>query len=130
MMLNYFEERKETFLTIKNKIFQSPKNRIFLKELTHVFGQNMQFFNLILIKISLETMLSDFAEKKNLFDLKKQNFSNSKISHFFKGVNPYFWPKNAIFFLYLDLIKIRLEIMLSDFDEKKETFSGFKQHNL
>ena len=98
MMLNYFEERKETFLTIKNKIFQSPKNGIFLKELTHVFGQNMQFFNLILIKISLETMLSDFAEKKNLFDLKKQNFSNSKISHFFKGVNPYFWPKNAIFF--------------------------------
>ena len=44
MMLNYFEERKETFLTIKNKIFQSPKNRIFLKELTHVFGQNMPIF--------------------------------------------------------------------------------------
>ena len=44
MMLNYFEERKETFLTIKNKIFQSPKNCIFLKELTHVFGQNMPIF--------------------------------------------------------------------------------------
>ena len=31
MMLNHFEERKETFLTIKNKIFQSPKNRIFFQ---------------------------------------------------------------------------------------------------
>ena len=28
-MLNYFEEKKETFLTIKKRIFQSPKNRIF-----------------------------------------------------------------------------------------------------
>ena len=28
-MHNYFEERKETFLTIKNKTSQSPKNRIF-----------------------------------------------------------------------------------------------------
>ena len=74
-------------------------------------------------------MFSNFAEKKNLFDLKKQNFSNSKKTQFFKGVNPYFWPKKCHFFLYLDLIKIRLETMLSDFEEKKETFSGFKQQN-
>ena len=30
-MLNYFEERKETFLTIQNKMFQGPKNRIFFQ---------------------------------------------------------------------------------------------------
>ena len=29
IMLNYFEEKKKPFLTIKNRIFQSPKNRIF-----------------------------------------------------------------------------------------------------
>ena len=41
-------------------------------------------------------MLSDFAEKnETFFDLKKQNFSNSKKSHFFKGA--YFWPTYAIF---------------------------------
>ena len=73
-------------------------------------------------------MLSDFAEKKNLFDLKKQNFSNSKISHFFKGVNPYFWPKNANYLVYLDLVKIRLEIMLGDFAEKKETCFDYKKY--
>ena len=28
-MVNYFGETKETFLTIKNRIFQSPKDRIF-----------------------------------------------------------------------------------------------------
>ena len=133
-------------------------------------------------------MLSDFAEKKEtFFDLKKQNFSNSKKSHFFKGVNPYFcrvfirhrrsenspfimknsptdvrqpvtiffsdeeplskyspvvlhlspatrilnenpaFGQKCHFFLYLDLIKIRLEIMLSDFAEKKETFFDLKK---
>ena len=71
-MLNYFEERKETFFIIKIRIFQSPKDRIF-----------------------------------------------------FKRVNPCFWSKNAIFFLYFDLIEIRLEIMLSDFAEEKETFFDF-----
>ena len=77
-MLNYFEERKETFLTIKNKIFQSPKNRIFLKELIHVLAKTCQFFNLILIKISLETMLSDFAEKKKSLTLKNRIFQTPK----------------------------------------------------
>ena len=59
-------------------------------------------------------MLSNFAEKKEtFFDLKKQNFSKSKKTHFFKGVNPCFWSKNAIFLIYSDLVKIRVEIMLT-----------------
>ena len=29
IMVNYFEETKETFLTIKNRIFQSSKNALF-----------------------------------------------------------------------------------------------------
>jgi len=73
-------------------------------------------------------MLSDFAEKKETFLTLKTELSKSKKSHFFKGVNPYFWPKNAIIFLYLDLIKIRLEIMLSDFAEKKTCFDYKKQN--
>ena len=57
------------------------------------------FLYLNLIKINLEILLSDFAEKKEtFFDLKKQHFSKSKKSHFLKGINPCFWPKNAIFF--------------------------------
>ena len=44
------------------------------------------FHNLNLIKISLEIMLSDFAEKKEtFFDLKKQNFQTPKNRTFSKG---------------------------------------------
>ena len=98
------QTKKKPVLTIKNRIFQSPKNRIFFsKWLIHAFGQKMPFFlYLDLVKIRLEIMLSDFAEKKETcFDYKKQNFSKSKKSHFFfKVVNPCFWPKNAIFSLF------------------------------
>ena len=97
-MVNYFEETKETFLTIKNRIFQSPKDGIFSKR-----AEPMLLALLDLIKITLEIMLSDFAEKKEtVFDLKKHNFFNkkkSKTSHFSKGDNPCFWSKNANFFL-------------------------------
>ena len=37
-------DRKETFFDYKNQIFQSPKNRIFPKGLTHAFGQKMPNF--------------------------------------------------------------------------------------
>ena len=75
-MHNYFEEKKETFLTTNSRIFHTPKSRFF-----------------------------------------------------FKGVNPCFWSKNANYLVYLDLVKLRLEIMLSDFADKKETFLTIKKHN-
>ena len=65
-------------------------------------------------------MLSDFAEKKETcLDYKKQNSSKSKKSAFPKGVNPCFWSNTANFFVYVDLVKMRLEIMLSDFPQEK-----------
>ena len=68
-------------------------------------------------------MLSDFAEKnETFFDLKKQNFSKSKKIHFSKGKPIYAFGQKMPFFLQLDLVKIRLEIMLNYFEEKKETF--------
>ena len=38
LRFNNVLERKENFLTTKNKIFQSPKSRIFPKGLTHAIG--------------------------------------------------------------------------------------------
>ena len=35
--------------------------------------------------------------------------------------------KKCHFFLYLDLVKIRLEIMLNYFEEKKETLFDYKK---
>ena len=67
-------------------------------------------------------MLSDFAEKETCFDYKKQNFSKSKKSAFPKGLTHAFGqklPTITQFFVYVDLVKIRLEIMLSDFPQEK-----------
>ena len=59
------------------------------------------------------------SEKRNLFDYKKQNYSNSKKSHFFQRLNSCF----------LQLIKKRQEIKLGDFSEKRETFFHFKKQS-
>ena len=45
---------------------------------------------------------------------------------FFQGITHAFGEKNANYLVYLDLVKIRLEIMLGDFAEKKETFLTIK----
>ena len=101
-LLSHFAEKKETFLTTNSRIFQTPKNRIFFfKGVNPCFWPKILFFLYFdLIKIRLGIMLSDFQEKKTtFFDHKKQreNFWKSKKSHFFKGVNPCSWTKNANF---------------------------------
>ena len=87
------------------------------------------FLYLDLVKMRLEIILNDFAEKKEtFFGYKKQNFSESKKSHFSKGVNPCFWTKNAnFFFVYVDLEKIRLKIMLTDFHRKKKNLFDYEK---
>ena len=37
------------------------------------------------------------------------------------------WSKNANFFVYVDLVRIGLKIMLSDFEQEKETFLTTKK---
>ena len=45
MVLSDFAEKKETFLTLKNRIFQSPENRIFSKWYNPGFrSKNAKFF--------------------------------------------------------------------------------------
>ena len=120
----------------KEKPFWPKKTEFFKVQKTHFFkGVNPCFWSknaifLIysdLVKIRVEIMPTlHWREKRNRFDYKKQHFSKSKRSHFFKGVNPCSWAKNANFILNLNLIKISLEIMLSDFAEKRETFLTLK----
>ena len=69
-----------------------------------ILAKKLQIFlYLDMGKITLQIMLNYCEEKKEtFFDYKKENFSKSKKSYFFfKGVNPCFWPKNAIFSLFL-----------------------------
>ena len=44
IMLNDFAQEKETFLTLKNRIFQSPKNCIYPKRLTQGFDEKVPIF--------------------------------------------------------------------------------------
>ena len=61
-------------------------------------------------------------KKKPFLTLRNSIFKSPKDRFFFKRVNSSFWSKKTNYLVYLDLVKIRLAIMLSDFDEKKETF--------
>ena len=73
-------------------------------------------------------MLGDFAEKKEIFfDLKKNRiFQTPKNPTFSKGLIHTLAKKKCNFLLDFDLIKIRLELMLFDFEEKKKPFLALK----
>ena len=58
------------------------------------------FINLFLVEIRVEIMFNNVLERKEtFFGHKKSNLSKSQKSHFSKGVNSYFWSKNALFLL-------------------------------
>ena len=61
-------------------------------------------------------------KKKSFFTIKKKTFWKSQKSLFSIGVNPCFWSKNANFFVYVDFVKITLEIMLVTSHRKKKPF--------
>ena len=91
--------------------------------------KNCNFFlYLFFLKITLEIMFNNVLDRKKTFIRHKSfNLSKSQKSHFSKGVNPCFWWKNVIFFLYLFFLKIRLEIMFNNVPDRKETFFGHKK---
>ena len=64
--------------------------------------------------------------KETFFDYKNKIFTTSQKWHFPKGViNPCFWSKMTLFSLFVS-VKTRLQIKLTDFVEKKETFFDYK----
>ena len=64
-MVNYFEETKKTFLTIKKQNFSKFKKRTFSKGLTHAFGQKMPFSSLLTFgQNKTKKKLNYFKEKK------------------------------------------------------------------
>ena len=89
------------------------------------------FLYLFSLKIRLEIMFNNVLDRKEtFFDHKNFILSKSQKSHFFKGVNPCFWSKTVIFFLYLFSLKIRLQIMFNNVLDRKETFFGRENFNL
>ena len=112
--LNNFVKEKKNLFSLENTNFLKIRKIAFLPCL---WSKNVY---VDLVKIRLEIMLSDFPQKKrHLLDYKKKEFCKvGKNRHFSKGFNPGFSSKSQIL-LYLDLVIIRLEKLLSDFAEKK-----------
>ena len=88
------------------------------------------FLYLFSLKVRLEIMFNNVLDRKEtFFGHKKFSLSKTQKSHFSKGVNPCFWSKNVVFCLDLFSVKIRLEIMINNVPERKETFFGPKKCN-
>ena len=123
-----FWRGKKTFFDYKNKINHSLKNRIFPRGLTHAFGRKMQFLFLFVFgqKTIYKSGLKMFQIKKKqtFFDYKNKLFPSLKNCIFPKGVTNAFGQKWH-FFLYLCSVKTRLEIVLTDFVDEKETYFDY-----
>ena len=107
---------------MKNSIFQSLKNRICPKGLTHAFGKKnaLFFINLFSVNVRLEVKFNNVLHRKEtFFGHEKFNLSKSQKSHFLC-----FWSKNTLF-----LVEIRLAIIFNNVLDRKETFFGRKKFN-
>ena len=93
-------ERKNAFLSYKNKNFKKSKNWHFSKGVTPWFwSKNGHFSDLFFLgNFGQENVLYDILERKNAFLRYKNNkFKKSKNRHFSKGVNPWFSSKKGHF---------------------------------
>ena len=93
-------ERKNTFLSYKNKKIKKSKNWHFSKGVNPWFwfenGHFSKFF--FLGNIGQEKVFYDILERKNTFlSYKNKKFKMWKNWHFSKGGNPWFWSKNGHF---------------------------------
>ena len=79
------------------------------------------FFYLVLVKTRLEIRFNNVLDRKEtFFEYKNKIFQSPKNRNFPKGAM--LLVKKCQIFLYVDLVKIRVEKMLNNFVEKEETF--------
>ena len=99
-VFNDILERKNAFLSYKNKKFKKLKNWHFSKGVNPWFwSKNGHFSNCFFLgNIVQENVFYDILEGKNAFlSYNKKNLKRAKNLRFSKGVNPWFWSKNGHF---------------------------------
>ena len=121
-------ERKNAFLGYKNKKLKKSKIWNFFKRgLNHGLDPKMAIFPtcFFLGNIGQENVLWDILHWKNtLLGYKNKKLKKSKNSHFFKGVNPWFWSKNGHFSNFFFLGNIGQDNVFYDILERKIAFLG------
>ena len=97
-----------------------------------VLVQKLPFFQLFFFgKISKEHVFDDILERKTVFlGYKNKKFKKSKNWDFSKGVNPWFWFKNGLFFKLFFLGNIGHKNVLYDILELKICFSRLKKQRV
>ena len=119
-------ECKTVFLGDKNKHFKKSKNWDFSKGVNPWFWfKNGLFFKLFFLgNIGQENEIDDILDQKNAFlGYKTYKFKSSKNWDFSKGVNPWFWFKNGLFFKLFFLGNIGQENEIDDILEQKKRLS-------
>ena len=94
-----------------------------------VLVQKWLFFQVFFLgNIGHENVFNDILERKNAFlGYKNKKFKKSKYWHFSKGVNPWFWSKNAHFSKFFFLPNIGQENIVNDIVERNDAFLGYKK---
>ena len=70
----------------------------------------------------------DILERKIAFQgYKNKTLKKSKNWHFYKGVNPWFWPKNDHFLNFFLLGTMGQENVFYDILKRKNAFLGYKK---
>ena len=89
-----------------------------------VLVQKWPFFQLFILgNIGQEDVFYDIlARKKAFLSYINKKIKKSKNSHFFKGVNPWFWCKNSNFSNFVFLGNIGEENVFYDILERKTAF--------
>ena len=119
-------ERKNAFLGYKNKKFKKSKNWHFSKGVNPWFwSKNGHFSNFVFSgNIGQANVFYDILERKNDFlGYKNKKLKKSKNWYFCKGVNPWFWSKNGLFFWTFLFTQYRPEKYLLRYSWTKKRLS-------
>ena len=123
-------ERKNAFEGYKNKKFKQSINWDFSKGVNPSFwSKNDHFSNFFFLgNIGQENIFYDILERKNAFlGYKNKKFKKSINWDFSKGVNPWFWFKNGLFFKLFFWGNIGQENEFYDILELKKRLSRLKK---
>ena len=123
-------ERKNASLGYKNKKFKKSKNWRFSKGINHGFGPEMAIFPTFFFFYRQyrrgKCLLRYSRTKQHLLGYKKEKFEKSKNSHFFEGVNLWFWSKNGRFSIFF-LRQYRPGKCLLRYSRTKNAFLDYKK---
>ena len=128
-LLRYSRTKKGFFQAIKTRSSKTQTIDIFPQGLIHGFGPKTAIFPTFFFQAIQARQMSFtiFQNEKTPFQAKKiKKFKKSKKLHFFKGDNPWFDPKVAIFpSFFFEAIQAR-KMSFTIFQNKKSPFQAIK----